>query len=72
MIRAVKRGLTCIEKLLSARHINVDEITFKKRHRYITVISDRDGRALALTDDISTMGFQRVATVQKRAGAHPG
>ncbi len=72
MIRAVKRGLARIEKPLSARYINIDEITFKKRHRYITVISDRDGRALALTDDISTMGFQRVATVQKRAGAHPG
>ncbi len=31
--------------------MNVDEIAFKKGHRYITVISDRDGHALALTDD---------------------
>ncbi|CAH1480927.1 Transposase (plasmid) [Klebsiella quasipneumoniae] len=34
--------------------MNVDEVAFKKRHRYITVISDRDGRALALTDDRGT------------------
>lgn len=34
--------------------MNVDEAAFKKGHRYITVISDRDGRALALTDDRST------------------
>lgn len=31
--------------------MNVDEIAFKKGNRYITVISDRDGRALALTGD---------------------
>ena len=31
--------------------MNVDEVAFKKGHRYITVISDRDGQALALTDD---------------------
>lgn len=30
--------------------MNVDEVAFKG-HRYITVISDRDGQALALTDD---------------------
>lgn len=29
----------------------MDEVAFKKGYRYITVISDRDGRALALTDD---------------------
>lgn len=34
--------------------MNVDEVAFKKGHRYITVISDRDGRALALTDNLST------------------
>ncbi|STT81696.1 transposase [Klebsiella pneumoniae] len=34
--------------------MNVDEVAFKKGHRYITVISDRDGRALALTDDRGT------------------
>ena len=51
MIRAVKRGLARIKKPLPACHMNVDEIAFKKGHRYITVISDRDGHALALTDD---------------------
>ncbi len=34
--------------------MNVDEIAFKKGNRYITVISDRDGRALALTGDRGT------------------
>ncbi|HAF6043758.1 TPA: ISL3 family transposase [Salmonella enterica] len=54
MTRAVKRGLARIKKPLVARHMNVDEVAFKKEHRYITVISDRDGRALALTDDRGT------------------
>lgn len=54
MMRAVKRGMTRIKKPLSARHMNVDEVAFKKGHRYITVISDREGRALALTDDRGT------------------
>ena len=54
MTRAVKRGLARIKKPLSARHMNVDEVAFKKGHRYITVISDRKGRALALTDDRGT------------------
>lgn len=31
--------------------MDVDEVAFKKGHRYTTVVSDRDGRALALTDD---------------------
>lgn len=54
MTRAVKRGLARIKKPLCARHMNVDEVAFKKGHRYITAISDRDGRALALTDDRGT------------------
>lgn len=54
MTRAVKRGLARIKRPLSARHMNVDEVAFKKGHRYITVISDREGRALALTDDRGT------------------
>ncbi|EAA1351207.1 transposase [Escherichia coli] len=44
---------------------NVDEVAFKKGHRYITVISDRDGRALALTDDRGTeslAGYLRTLT----------
>lgn len=31
MTRAVKRGLSQIKKPLSARHMNVDEVAFKKR-----------------------------------------
>lgn len=54
MTRAVRRGLARIKKPLSARHMNVDEVAFKKGHRYITVISDSEGRALALTDDRGT------------------
>ncbi len=45
--------------------MNVDEVAFKKGHRYITVISDRDGRALALTDDRGTescRGYLRTLT----------
>ncbi|HFG9959351.1 TPA: helix-turn-helix domain-containing protein, partial [Salmonella enterica subsp. enterica serovar Virchow] len=37
MTRAVKRGLGRIKKPLSARHMNVDEVAFKKGHQYITV-----------------------------------
>lgn len=65
MTRAVKRGLSRIKKPLSACHMNVDEVAFKKGHRYITVISDRDGQALALTDDRGTeslAGYLRTLT----------
>lgn len=65
MTRAVKRGLARIKKPLAARHMNVDEVAFKKGHRYITVISDRDGRALALTDargKESLAGYLRTLT----------
>ncbi|EFA4493747.1 ISL3 family transposase [Escherichia coli] len=65
MTRAVKRALVWIKKPLSARHMNVNEVAFKKGHRYITVISDLDGRALALTDDRGTeslAGYLRTLT----------
>ncbi len=65
MTRAVKRGLSRITKPLSARHMNVDKVAFKKGHRYISVISDRDGRALALADDRGTesvAGYVRTLT----------
>jgi transposase len=51
MMRAVRRGLARIKQPLSARHLCVDEVGFKKGHQYVTVISDRQGRALQLTDD---------------------
>ena len=67
MTRAVKRGLARIKKPLSARHMNVDEVAFKKGHRHITVISDRDGRALALTDD---RGTESLAGYQNALNGH--
>lgn len=51
MTRAVKRELARIKKLLSARHMNVDAVAFKKGHRYITVVSERDAQAVTLTDN---------------------
>lgn len=51
MMRAVKRDLARIKQPLSARHLCADEVGFKKGHQYVTVISDRQGRALQLTDD---------------------
>lgn len=42
MTRAVKRELARIKKPLSAGHMNVYEVAFKKGYRYITVISDRE------------------------------
>ncbi|WP_148297092.1 ISL3 family transposase [Candidatus Sodalis pierantonius] len=51
MMRAVKLGLARIKQPLSARHLCVDEVGFKKGHQYVTVISDRQGRALQLTDN---------------------
>ncbi|HDG9776787.1 TPA: ISL3 family transposase [Raoultella planticola] len=66
MTRAVKRSLARIKKPLFARHMNVDEVAFKKGHRYITVISDRDGRVLPLTDECcaeSLAGYLHTLTV---------
>ncbi len=51
MMRAVKRGLARIKQPLSARHLCVDEVGFKKGHQYVAVISDGRGRAQQLTDD---------------------
>lgn len=47
-------ALARIKKPLAGRHMNVDEVAFKKGHRYITVISDCNGRTLALTDERGT------------------
>lgn len=64
MTRAVKRGQSRIKKPLSARDINVEEVTFK-RALFITVISDRDRRTMAITDDRGTeslAGYLRTLT----------
>lgn len=51
MMRAVKRNLARIKQPLSTHHLCVDEVGFKKGHQHVTVISDRQGQALQLTDD---------------------
>ena len=51
MERAVKRGLTRREAE-PIPHIGVDEKSFRKRHRYVTVVSDIDrGRVLYVAED---------------------
>ncbi|MCU7912560.1 MAG: transposase [Candidatus Thiodiazotropha sp. (ex Lucinoma aequizonata)] len=41
MQRAVKRGLARREEI-NLTHIGVDETAFRKRHDYVTVVSDQD------------------------------
>jgi len=50
MKRAVARGLAR-RKRLKIKRIGVDEIAFKKRHDYITVITNDQGHVLAVEDD---------------------
>ena len=55
MQRAVKRGLARRDNTESFRHIGVDEVSFQKRHEYITVVCDHDrNRVLYLADDRKT------------------
>lgn len=49
MARAVERGLAR-RKLTLPPHLGVDETSFQKRHEYVTVISDRKGDVLEVTD----------------------
>lgn len=51
MQRAVKRGLARRRLPQSARHLCVDEVSFKKGYQYVTVISDTQEQALELRDD---------------------
>jgi transposase len=50
MRRAVVRGLER-RKRLKIKRIGVDEVSFKKRHDYVTVITNDDGHVLAVEDD---------------------
>ena len=50
MRRAVARGLAR-RKRLNIKRIGVDEISFKKRHDYVTVITNKQGHVLAVEDD---------------------
>ena len=48
--RAVKRGLAR-QKRRSARAIGVDETSFQKRHKYVTVVNDQERREVAHVAD---------------------
>ncbi len=51
MQRAVKRGLSRREELSMTR-IGVDETAFKKRHDYVTIVSDQEaGTVLFVGED---------------------
>lgn len=67
MMRAVKRGLARIKQPLSACHLYVDEVGFKKGHQHVTVISYRQGQALQLTDD---RGVERLASYMRSLRDH--
>ncbi len=41
MQRAVKRGLSR-RKTLTPKHLGIDETAFRKRHDYVTIVSDQD------------------------------
>ena len=50
MQRAVKRGLSRREEL-SMTQIGVDETSFKKRHDYVTIVSDQDGGTVLIVGE---------------------
>lgn len=55
MQRAVKRGLARRDDTEVIRHVGVDEVSFQKRHEYITVVSDHErNRVVYLADDRKT------------------
>lgn len=68
MQRAVKRGLSRREKL-SPRHLCVDEVSFQKRHEYVTVVSDEHGCVIYVADDRSgeslTTFYDQLSDAQK-------
>lgn len=72
MQRAVKRGLERRDESEEIRHIGVDEVSFQKRHEYITVVSDHErNRVLYLADNRKTTslnGFYE-ALSDKQKGA---
>lgn len=49
MRRAVARGLSRRRRRV-ARRIGVDEVSFKKGHRYVTVVTDDQGRVIDVED----------------------
>lgn len=51
MQRAAKRRLARRRLLQFARHLCVDEVSFKKSYQYVTIISDTQWQALELRDE---------------------
>ncbi|MDH5654251.1 MAG: ISL3 family transposase [Gammaproteobacteria bacterium] len=70
MQRAVKRGLSRRDKL-SPKHLCVDEISFQKRHEYVTVVSDDRGCVIHVTDERRgeslTAFYETLTDKQKRS-----
>jgi transposase len=70
MRRAVARGVTR-RKRLKIKRIGVDEVSFKKRHDYVTVITNRDGHVLAVEDDRAKSSLRAFyETLSRRQKAH--
>jgi len=71
MQRAVKRGLARRDDTEIIRHIGVDEVSFQKRHEYITVVCDHGrNRILYLADDRKTTsldGFYKSLSDKQKA-----
>lgn len=57
MKRAVARGLAR-RRRLKIKRIGVDEIAFKKRHDYVTVITNDQGHVLAVEDDRAKLSLR--------------
>jgi transposase len=70
MRRAVARGLAR-RKRLNIKRIGVDEIAFKKRHDYVTVVTNKQGHVLAVEDDRAKFSlknfYDRLTPRQKSA-----
>ena len=61
MQRAVKRGLARRKKTC-AQHLGVDETAFRKRHDYVSIVSDQDnGTVLYVGKDRKKADLTRIA-----------
>jgi len=70
MKRAVTRGLARCHCIRSGADLCVDEVAFKKGHQYITIISDIQEKALAITDDCgveSLAGYLRTLSSDQKS-----
>ena len=71
MQRAVKRGLQR-RKEKECKHIGVDEVSFQKRHEYVTVVSDQDENTVLYVADerkqTSLDGFYEGLSEEQKAG----